>query len=282
MNRLFLIFLAFTFLPGLKAQVALPSPSPMQTIKQEFGLGTIEVTYSRPAAKGRRVFGDLVPYGKLWRTGANAATKIIFSEPVEIIGRRIDSGTYLLYTIPGEESWEVILNKGLKNAGTEGYRESEDVVRFKTEPIKTKTKTETFTIQFANIKPESCELQLMWEKKLIVIQIGAYIKDKIRAQINAAMLTDKKPYWQAAQFYFEYEVNLSKALENVNKASDASPKAYWIYLYKAKIQKEMGNIAGAIQSSKTSLEFAKQAKNDDYVKMNEKLQKELKKELKHK
>lgn len=255
----------------------LPSPSPTQTIQQEFGLGSIALTYSRPAAKGRRVFGDLVPYGKLWRTGANAATKLVFSDPVEINGRRVDSGTYVLYTIPGEENWEVIINKGIKNTGTDGYKESEDVIRFKVDPLKTKTKTETLTIQFMDIKPESCELQIMWEKKLIVIPIAINVKEKIRVQLEAAMRTDKKPYWQAAQYYNEYDKNLTRALDNVTKATDANPRAYWMFFYKAKIQQEMANYAGALLSSKISLDLSKEAKNDDYVRMNEKLQKELKK-----
>jgi Protein of unknown function (DUF2911) len=279
MKKSFFVCIAITLLiiHNSEAQVKFPPPSPMQVIKQEFGLGNIELTYSRPGAKGRRVFGDLVPYGKLWLTGANAATKIFFSEPVEIIGKKIDTGTYVLYTIPGEETWEVILNKGIKNQGTDGYKESEDIVRFKVDPIKTKTKIELFTIQFAAIKPESCELQLMWEKKLIVILIATSVKEKIRAQIDAAMLTEKKPYWQAAQFYNEYDHNVSKALENLNKATDDNPTAYWMYLYKAKIQKEMGDKAGALQSSNISMTLAANAKNTDYVMMNRRLQKELKK-----
>lgn len=279
MKILFFTFFGFAFLAiqNITAQVKLPPASPIQTIHQEFGLGTIEVTYSRPGAKGRKVFGDLVPYGKLWRTGANAATRLTFSEAVELNGRKIDSGTYVLYTIPGEESWEVIINKGIKNQGTEGYKEAEDVARFKVEPVKTKIKTDLFTIQLANIEGAFCELQLMWEKKLVTIVITANIKEKMRSQIEAAMLTDKKPYWQAAQFYYEYDMNLSKALENVNKASDANPTAYWIYFYKAKIQKDIGDNVGALKTSQTSIEFAKQAKATDYIKMNQIFQKTIKK-----
>ncbi len=269
--------LAFLLTQNITAQVQIPSASTTQTIKQEFGMGTIEVRYSRPVAKGRKVFGDLVPYGKLWRTGANAATRLTFSETVELNGRKIDAGTYVLYTIPGEESWEIIINKGIKNLGTEGYKETEDVARFKVEPMKTKMKTELFTIQFANVESTLCELQLLWEKKLVTIVITANVKEKIRSQIDAAMQTDKKPYWEAARFYYEYDINLSKALENVNKASDANPTAYWIYLYKAKIQKDLGDNVGALKTSQTSMEFAKQAKADDYIKMNKAFQKTIKK-----
>ncbi|MFZ4058321.1 MAG: DUF2911 domain-containing protein [Ferruginibacter sp.] len=259
------------------AQVKFPQPSPTQTIKQDFGLGSIELTYSRPSAKGRKVFGDLVPMDKLWRTGANGATKLVFTEPVEIGGKTIDTGAYVLYTIPGTDLWEIIINKGLKNWGTDGYKESEDVIRFKVEPKKMKTKLETLTMQFANVKPESCELHIMWEKKAIAISITTNIKDKLRGQIEAAMLTDKKPFWQAAQFYFEYDQNLTKALDNVSKAADANPKAFWVFLYKAKIQKEMGDVDGAMASSTTSRKLAVDAKNDDYVKMNDDLMKQLKK-----
>jgi hypothetical protein len=134
-------------------------------------------------------------------------------------------------------------------------------------------------MQFANIKSERCELQLMWEKKAVAIPITTNIKDKLKAQLEAAMLSDKKPYWQAAQFYFEYDINLTKALENINKAADENPKAYYMFLYKANIQKAMGNNAGALESSRVSLALAKEAKNDDYVKMNQHLQKELTKNL---
>jgi len=258
------------------AQIKMPQPSSTQTIKQDFGMGSIELTYSRPNTKGRKIFGDLVPYNKLWRTGANAATKIVFTDPVEISGKKIDSGTYVLYTIPNVDSWEVILNKGLTNWGTEGYNEAQDVVRFKIEPTKIKPGKETLVMQFENIKPESCELTIKWAKTAVVIPITTNIKEKLRAQIDAAMKTDKKPYWQAAQFYKEYDNNLPKALDNCTKAVEVTEKPYWILLYKAKIQKEMGDKAGAKVSALKSIEYAKEAKNDDYVKMNEDLLRKLK------
>ena len=276
MKTLLFACLAAMLLVTADAQVKLPSPSPTQLIKQEFGLGYITVTYSRPAAKGHKVFGDLVPYGKLWPTAPLANTQLNFSEPVEINGRRIDSGSYVLYIIPGLESWEIIINKGIKNKSPEAYKESEDVLRFKIYSTKTRLKTESFTIQFADVKAESCELQLLWEKKAITIPVRAIIIDKLRAQLDAAMQTEERPYWQAAQFYYEFDKNLNKALENANKATQANPKAYWIFLYKAKIQHEMGDITGAMQSSQISADLSKDAKNEDYVKMNKQLQKELK------
>ncbi len=276
MKKILPIFIAFVlFTVAAAAQVKMPASSPTQTVKQDFGMGTIEIIYSRPNAKGRKVYGDLVPYNKLWRTGANAATKITFTDAVEAGGKKIDTGTYVLYTIPGFDMWEIILNKGVSNWGIDGYKEGQDVIRFKTVPQKMRTNYETFTMEFANIKPESCDLQIMWEKTVVTIPITSNIKDRLKAQIDKAMLTDKKPYWQAAQFYKEYDDNLNKALDNCTKAIEEDKKAYWIYLYKAKIQQEMGDKAGAKISAQKSLELAKEANNEDYVKMNEQLLKKL-------
>jgi hypothetical protein len=122
MKKLFLTAMLASTCIAMSAQVKMPAPSPTQTIKQDFGIGSIELTYSRPGTKDRKIFGDLVPYNKIWRTGANAATIIKFSEPVEIKGKKIDTGSYALYTIPGEETWEIILNKGTKNWGAAGTK----------------------------------------------------------------------------------------------------------------------------------------------------------------
>lgn len=261
---------------SINAQVKMPQPSTTQTIKQDFGMGAIELTYSRPNIKERKVFGGLVPFGKLWRTGANAATKIKFLDEVEINGKKIDTGTYVLYTVPNIDNWEIVINKGLNNWGVDGYKESEDVLRFKVTPMKIKSKIETFTMQFANVKPESCELHVMWDKTAVAIPISTNIKEKLRSQIeNALQNNAKKPYWQAAQFYNEWDKNFTKALENVNKGIAENPKAFWMLLYKAKMQKEMGDMAGAKESAQQSLALAKEAKNDDYVKMNEELLKSL-------
>lgn len=271
-----LFFTAAVLLTSIEAQVKMPAPSPTQTVKQDFAMGSIEIVYSRPSSKGRKVFGDLVPMRKLWRTGANQPTKITFSEAVELGGKKVEAGSYALYSIPSEESWEIILNKGLTNWGIDGYKETEDVARFKVMPAKTKNMVETFTIQFANIKPESCEIQIQWEQTTVSIPVTANIKDKLKAQIEDALKNaEKKPYWEAAQFYNEFDKNLPKALENVTKAIEGYPKGYWMIVYKAKIQKEMGDIAGALESSKRSMELAKEAGNEDYVKINKELQKSL-------
>lgn len=276
MKKIAIAFVAVFASAAINAQVKMPAPSPTQTIKQDFALGTIEVKYSRPAAKGRKVFGDLVPYNKLWRTGANAATLIKFTDAVEVQGKKVDTGTYVLYTIPGNDTWEVILNKGLNNWGIDGYKESEDVLRFKVKPSTNKNKVENFTMQFSDIKPETCNLDIAWENTAVSIPFTATIKDRMRAQLTEALKGDKKPNWNAAQFYFEYDNNPAKALEYATAATKENPKAFWVWIYKAKIEQALGNKTAALESSNTSLALAKEAKNDDYVKINEEFQKKLK------
>lgn len=260
------------------AQVRMPAPSPTQFIKQDFGLSSIELTYSRPSLKGRNVFGTVVMYDSLWRTGANSATKIKFNDPVEILGHKIDTGSYAIYTIPHKNGeWTFILNKGFNNSGLSGYQESEDVFREKIRTDKISPKVETFTIQFNNITPESCVLTLTWDNIALNVPIKENIKDKLKSQFESALSSDKKPYWQAAQFYNEYDNNKPKALEMVNNAiaQNEKPPFYMVY-YKAKIQKEMGDKKGALTTAQQSLKLSQDAGNSEYVLMNEKLIKELK------
>lgn len=279
MKKVFCTFLlSASFTLSAFCQVKMPAPSPTQFIKQDFGLSSVELTYSRPSLKGRNVFGTVVLYDSLWRTGANAATKIKFNDPVEILGHQVDSGSYAIYTIPHKNGeWTFILNKGFDNSGVTGYQQNEDIFREKIKSTKTADKIETFTMQFTNIKPESCDLSLKWDNLMVNVPIKVNIKDKVKAQIEAALSTDKKPYWQAAQFYNEYDNNKAKALEMVDAAikENEKPPFFMVY-YKAKIQKDLGDKKGAITSAKQSIELAKEANNSDYVLLNEKLIKELK------
>ena len=271
-----IIFFHLAVLTQIDAQVKMPALSPVQTLQQEFGTGTIEIKYARPAVRARKVFGNVVPFGELWRTGANAATQIRFTDPVVINGLPLDSGSYVLYTIPNKESWEIILNKGLKNWGVDGYKKEEDVLRFTVAVTKLKSSIESLTLQLASVAPQYCELHLMWDKTAIIIPITTDVKPKLKSQIESALQGEKKPYWQAAQFYNEYENDFKLALEYVEKAIEQNKEAYWIWIYKARIQNKLGDKIGALASSQQSLSLAKKAGNNDYVRMNEELQKELK------
>ena len=159
------------------------------------------------------------------------------------------------------------MNKGLSNSGTDGYKESEDVVRFKVKPVQVPgMNIETFTMEFQNLTPESCDLSLFWGNTVVDIPITTKIKDKVRTQIEKALQGSDKPYWQAANFYYTYDKNYNKALENVNHAIESNKDAYWMYMMKARIQKELGDKAGAKTNAEKCIELATADKNDDYVK----------------
>ena len=262
------------------AQVKMPALSPVQTIKQDIGVGFIELKYARPSARDRKVFGNVVPYNTMWRTGANAATLIKFTDKVTINDKVLDTGSYAVYTIPDKENWEIIFNKGVSNWGNDGYKETEDVLRITVPVNKLKKAVETFTIAFENMKPSACDIHLIWEKTDVSFSVTMDVKEKLKAQIEAGMNADKKPYYQAAQFYNEYEIDLPKALTNVDKAIEANPTAYWMMLYKAKIQEKMGDFKGALITSQQSMEAAKKADNPDYIKSNTDFQKAVKAKMK--
>jgi tetratricopeptide (TPR) repeat protein len=228
--------------------------------------------------KGRKIIGVVEPWNVLWRTGANAATKITFNDAVQIGDTKIDSGSYAIYTIPQKNgTWQFIINKGFKNSGVTGYNQSDDILRMDVKVNKNIQKVEMLTMQFAKVLPESCDLTIAWEDFNLSIPITTNIKDRIRAQLESALKSDKKPYWQAAQYYNDFENNKSKALEMINMAiaENSTPLFYQVY-YKAKLQKELGDKKGAIATAKQSLELSKAAKNDTYVLMNEKLIEEIK------
>jgi hypothetical protein len=251
--------------------IKMPAPSPTQTIKQQFALSAVEVTYSRPLAKGRTVMGDLVPYDKLWRTGANNATKITFGEDVKLNGQPVAAGSYALYTVPSKNGWEIVLNKGLKNWGVDGYKKEDDVVRFQTEAQDLPFAVESFMILFENVRPTTMTMMLAWEKTIVPVEITADIDGKVMAQIDSAMATPKKPYFSAASYYYESGKDLKKALSWADAATQEAPKAFYIFHLKAKIQARLGDKAGAKATAQQSIALAKEAKNDDYVALNEKL-----------
>ena len=253
------------------AQVRMPQPSPTQTVKQDFGMGSIELTYSRPNAKGRKIYGDLVPYNKLWRTGANGATKIVFTDPVELGGKKVDTGTYVLYTIPGVDSWEIILNKGLKNWGIDGYKESEDVARINVKANKLPFSVESFLILFEDMKASSMNVTILWDNVFVAIPVTTEVESKVMSQIDQQMKGDKPPYFMAAYYYLENGKDLNKAVEWFDKAIAENPKAFWIYHQKAQALAKLGKKADAVATATKSMEIAKTANNPDYVALNEKL-----------
>ena len=252
-----------------------PQPSPTQTIKQNFGLASIELSYSRPGMKGRKIYGDLVPFGKVWRTGANTATILTFAEDVTIGGTKIKAGKYGLLSIPEKKNWTLIITKQLDVTSPAAYKQDQDIVRVEAKTMNMDESMETFTMQFANVKPTSCELQIMWDKSTVSLPIATEIEGKIMASIADAMKGEKPPYFQAAMYYMENGKDLNQALAWFNKAVEAQPDAFWIQHQWANCLAKLGQKNEARTAALKSKELALAAKNDDYVKMNDKLLKDL-------
>ncbi len=252
---------------GLK----MPQASSAQTITQEFGLGNINLTYSRPNVKGRKIFGvgTLQPYGEVWRTGANQATVIKFSDDVTIEGKKLPAGEYGLFSIPGKDEWTIIINKTAKQWGAYEYKQADDVVRFTVKPSAVKDLVETFTMQFTNVKPTTCDLTFMWEHTSVTMHLTTDVDTRVMANIDEAMKGEKKPYFAAAQYYYENNKDLGKALTWMNELEKSDPKAYYYKVWKARIQLKMGDKAGAIATATAGAALAKEGKSDEYVRLNE-------------
>jgi hypothetical protein len=277
MKKLFLGLAALTVFNFTQAQgLKTPSASSSQTVKQEFGLGSIELSYSRPNTKGRTIFGDLVPFGAVWRTGANTATTLTFSEEVIIGGKKIPAGKYGLLSIPGAAEWTIIITKQLDVTSPSAYKQEMDAVRVTVPAVAMPYAIESFMIFFENVSSNSLELMIIWEKTAVSLPIKVEIDSKIMAQIESLMNSDNKPYFNAAMYYIDNNKDLNKAAEWLEKATTQTPNAYWIWYQKARCLSLLGKKAEAMTASVKSLELARAGKNPDYVTLNEKLQSTLK------
>jgi len=253
-------------------QLKVPAPSPLQTVKQAFALSDVSIEYSRPSAKGRVIFGDVVPFGKIWRTGANGATKITFGEDVKVEGNAISAGTYALYTIPNKDSWEIIFYKDLALGGdVANYKKENDVAHFTVKSKALNDKVESFTINFADITASTVNIELNWEKTRVAINVVSEIDSKIMKNIETNVVNDNRPYFQAASYYYESDKDLVKASEWIDKAIANNPKAFWMVMLKAKIQVKQKDQKGAVASAEKVITLATEAKNDDYVTQAQKL-----------
>jgi len=277
MRKFIFCLIAVTVFFSAKAQsIKTPLPSPPQTIKQDFGLSSIELSYSRPGVKGRKVFGDLVPFGKVWRTGANNATTIDFADDVTIGGTKILAGKYGLLTIPDKDNWTIIITKQLDVTNPTAYKQEMDVVRASVKPMMLKDKIETFTMQFANVKPSTCELEIIWDNTGVVLPISEDVESVVMKQIDDALNKDNRPYFQAAMYYLDSGKDLNQAVTWFDKAIQQQPDGYWIYHQRANALAKLVKRDEAKASAQKSIELAKEAKNDDYVRLNEKLVEQLK------
>ena len=255
-----------------QAQVLTPQPSPKCVLNQIVGLTDVEVDYSRPSAKGRNVFGNLVPFGKVWRTGANSNTIISFSEDVVIDGKTLKKGKYALYTLPKVEKWEIIFYSKTDNWGNpEEWNEADVALRASVTPETLNRNVESFTIDINNLDNNFAHLNLSWEKTLVALKFEVPTQKVALASIDKVLAGPSGgDYFSAAQYYYQSNADMTKALTYVNKALELNKEnPFWYTKLKSLIQAKLGDKKGAIETAKLSLAAAKLAKNNDYIKMNE-------------
>jgi hypothetical protein len=277
-----LLLSACCFTADVAAQAAaptlqFPAASQAASVKQRVGVTDIEITYHRPNVSGRAIFGSLVPYGMVWRTGANNATRISFSTAVKFGGADVPPGTYALFTIPGPDEWTIILGKGTEQWGAYSYDKKNDVVRVTTKPQQRPQAVESFTIAFAQVEREAVQLELAWDRVAVPVRIAVDVKSVLVPQIEATMASaqTKKPYYQAAEFYFENDIDLKKAVTWIGLANAAQPKNLFLLHRKAVMLAKVGDKASALTAATESLELAKKETSpdvrDEYVRLNNEL-----------
>ena len=257
------------------AQLETPQPSPLSTVSQRVGMTDVTVTYSRPSARGRTVVGELVPYDKVWRTGANQATKVSLSDELNVAGTKVPAGDYALFTIPGKESWTVIFNKKTEQSGTGSYKQEEDALRADV-PVSTIQEThETFTIGFSDLSETKANMFIVWENTKVAIPLeDPNVDSRVMAQIDEQMASagdDAGLYYQAANYYFAMDKDLPQAQEWIDKAVSLNDSKYWVLHLQAKIHAETEDYDKARAAAQKSKELANENGNQDYVRLNDKL-----------
>jgi tetratricopeptide (TPR) repeat protein len=251
-----------------QGQIDMPQASPICTVSQKVGLMDVTLVYSRPSARGRKIFGDVVAYDKLWRTGANMASRIQFNDSVRVNGVGL-KGDYSILTIPSMNEWTIILNKVARMSGTSNYKESEDAVRIKVKPDVIPF-TETFTIGFNYLTNNSAFVEISWETTRVSFKFETDVDAKVMRNIEQALSASSTSYFQAARYYYETNRDMNQALEWIDLAiAKEKDELYWVVRQKALIQAKLGDYPGAIATAQRSLELAKKAGNDDYVRMNQ-------------
>ena len=270
-----IIFTLLLFTVNLSfSQINTPRVSPASEVEQMVGLTEIEIEYSRPSMRGREVFGNLVPFGKVWRTGADNSTKISFDTDVIISGKTIQSGTYSIFSIPNKESWEIILYSDVKLWGVPRDWSENKIVfssMFDVKKLKKSNTVETFTISFDDLTNNDVNMSISWENTSVDIKIEVPTRSMVESDINKVLSDNPKPsdYYAAAVFYRQENINLDKALEWMNKAIEMneSPK-FWQYRQQSLIMAANDKFADAVDAAKKSLNLAIEADNQDYIKMN--------------
>ncbi len=271
MNKIIFVFAMMIANFAIEAQVKTPQASPKSTTTQVVGLTNVEIVYSRPSAKGRDVFNNLVPFGKLWRTGGNENTTITFSDDVVIDGKTLPKGKYALYTTPRADNWEIVFYTDTNNWGNpETWDETKVALRTNAKPEMLGRNVESLTIGINNLDHNYAHLEISWEKTLVAIKFEVPTQKTAMASIDKALAGPTAgDYYASAQYLFQSNGDIYKALIYSNKALEISKdKPFYYYRLKSLIQAKNGDKKGAIETAKISLAGAEAAKNQDYVKMN--------------
>lgn len=269
-KNLFMLLAVVGITSTINAQIKTPQPSPAAKMEQVVGLTDVTVEYSRPGMKGRTIFGNLVPYGEVWRTGANANTKITFSDDVTIGGKELKKGTYAIYTIPNATSWDVIFYSDATNWGNPAkWDESKVALKTTVEVHSLPNKIESFTMTFDDVNNDSAVLGILWENTYVGVKFEVPTDKTTMKSIETALGgPTKNDYFQAATYYHTTGKDLKQALEWMKKAVEGDEPAFWFLRRMSLIQADLGDKAGAIATAKKSLAAAEKAGNADYVKMN--------------
>jgi tetratricopeptide (TPR) repeat protein len=269
MKKLFFgIFTVISF--SMNAQVQTPALSPVSKFEQKVGLTDITIQYSRPGKRDRLVFGDVVPFGEIWRLGANENTKITSSDAIIFGKDTVKAGTYAIYAKPEKDNWTLFLYSETTNWGVPEPWDTKKVVYETTLPVvQLNDVVETLTISIEKIENNGASLVIMWDKSKIALPFTVNTKDKVLASIKKTMEgPSANDYNRSATFYYQEKIDVKKALEWSTKACEMRPEAYWMLRTKALLQAENGDFKGAIATAKKSIELAEKDGDAAYVKMN--------------
>ena len=269
----FLFLLCMLVGLGSQAQISYPRISPKAVTERQVGLTNISVTYSRPAVRNRKIIGELVPYGRIWRVGANESTKIKVDREVVVMGNPLPAGTYALYAFPSETEWEFAFHSNTEHwgDGRDAYDPNEDVFRIKVVPLSLDSLQENFLITFDHIDHNAADMILQWEYTRLVIPISTdtdILMDKeIQKQLTAN--PGAQSYYEAARYLLEQSRDQDKALEYVNKAIELGGDTYYYYRVKSELEASQGHYKEAIKAAERSLEIADELGKDEFVRMNQ-------------
>ena len=269
MKAIILFICISIFTLEMNAQVKVPKPSTSSKIEQVVGLTDIKVSYSRPSKKGRTIYGGLVPYGKMWRTGANKNTEITLSDDVKVNGQELKKGTYAIFTKPGKDSWDIVFYTDTENWGTpKNWDESKVAAKISSKPSKIPGVIETFTIMFNDITMDTAKMYFLWDDLEVPVTFKVPAKEQAMASIEKTMGgPTADDHYHAAVFYKEIE-NYDKAKKHIEKAVAAKKDAYWVHRQHSLILAKKGDKNGAIKAAKMSMKLAEKAGNNDYIKLN--------------